>query len=303
MVVGCIACDSKQVTLVGPLPVFVQNSSSDSGELAVGSMYRCRNCSLHFREPAATEAELARYYSALSSDDWWQHDQEREVWRKIKKVLDSAPGRRVLDVGCFRGDLLAYLGESWDRFGVEPSTDARKVAESRGIKVIGSRVEELNVDDGQFAAITLVDVIEHLPRPLEALQKLSRMLQPGGLLVLFTGNTSAWSWRFAGTHYWYSAMPEHVAFFQPSWFRWAAPKLNCKVSSVESLQYEPASLSRSLDETLKNVAYVTYQRLANSVLLGATLPKLPVFGRISKWNSSWWTTARDHILVTLVKAD
>ncbi|MDQ5844095.1 MAG: methyltransferase domain-containing protein, partial [Acidobacteriota bacterium] len=195
-----------------------------------------------------------------------------------------------------------YLGEGWERFGVEPSSDARRVAEARGIEVIGSSVEGLALSDQRFGAITLVDVIEHLPRPLEALQKLTSMLRPGGLLVIFTGNTAALSWRFAGIHYWYSAMPEHVAFFQPAWFRWAAPKMNCRVSSITRLRYEPAALARRLDETLKNVAYVTYQRLANSGF-GAILPRLPVLGRIGKWNGAWWTTARDHILVTLVKKD
>lgn len=301
MVVPCIACDSQRVVFKGPLPVFAEGNAAGGEQLTVGSMYRCLDCALQFRAPAATEAELASYYSALTSDDWWKHGEEREVWREIKKVLDGAPGRRVLDVGCFRGDLLNYLGERWERFGVELSTDARKVAENTSIKIIGSRVEELEVKGQQFAAITLVDVIEHLPRPLESLQKLAQMLVPGGLLVIFTGNTKAWSWRFAGSHYWYSAMPEHVAFFQPAWFRWAAPKLNCHLRSMVRLPYEPASLSRKLDEALKNVAYVTYQRLTNSALLGAALPKLPIVGRIAKWNGSWWTTARDHILVTLVK--
>src|SRR5688572_16079152 len=232
MAVACIACDSQRVAFVGPLPVFGQENASAGSQLTAGSMYRCRDCSLHFRAPAATESELATYYSALSSDEWWQHDQEREVWREIKTVLDRAPGRTVLDVGCFRGDLLNYLGPGWQRYGVELSTDARTVAESRGIRIIGRRVEELEFTEHQFAAVSLVDVIEHLPRPLESLKTLTDMLLPGGLLVIFTGNTRAWSWRFAGTHYWYSAMPEHVAFFDPSWFRWAAPKLNCQVSSV-----------------------------------------------------------------------
>jgi 2-polyprenyl-3-methyl-5-hydroxy-6-metoxy-1,4-benzoquinol methylase len=300
MAVACIACDSQRVALVGPLPVFVPENAAAGGQLTVGSMYRCPDCSLQFRAPAATEAELATYYSTLSSDDWWQHDQEREVWREIKAVVDRAPGRSVLDVGCFRGDLLDYLGDSWERFGVELSTDARRVAKSRGIKIISSSVEALEATDRQFAAITLVDVIEHLPRPLESLKKLADMLMPGGLLVIFTGNTKAWSWRFAGTHYWYSAMPEHVAFFQPAWFRWAAPKLKCRVSSIRRLRYEPASMQRRLDETLKNIAYVTYQRLSGSAL-SAALPKLPILGRIARWNGSWWTTARDHMLVTLVK--
>ncbi|HEY5884268.1 MAG TPA: class I SAM-dependent methyltransferase, partial [Pyrinomonadaceae bacterium] len=242
MAIACIACDSQRVALVGPLPVFTPENAAAGSQLTVGSMYRCLDCSLQFRSPAATEAELATYYSALSSDDWWQTDEEREVWREIKAALHRAPGRSVLDVGCFRGDLLSYLGPDWERYGVELSIDARSVAESRGIKIIGSSVEGLEPSDQRFDAITLVDVVEHLPRPLASLQKLAGMLKPAGLLVIFTGNTEAWSWRFAGTNYWYSAMPEHVAFFGPDWFRWAAAKLDCRVSSIRRMRYQPAPL-------------------------------------------------------------
>lgn len=299
MAVACITCDSQRVELVGPLPVFGQENAAADSQLTVGSMYRCRDCSLQFRAPAATEAELANYYGELASDEWWQNEGEREVWREIKKVLAGAPTRSVLDVGCFRGDLLSYLGEDWLRFGVELSKDARAVAEARGIEILGSSIEGMPSSDRTFGAITLVDVIEHLPRPLEALQRLTSMLTPGGKLVIFTGNTDAWSWRFAGTQYWYSAMPEHVAFFNPAWFRWAVPKLNCRVESIRRMRFEPAPISRRIDEALKNVAYVTYHKLRQAGL-GAVLPTLPVVGRIGKWNGCWWTTARDHILVTVV---
>lgn len=300
---SCIACSSARVSRVGALPVFTPDwlGTPFDESTPVTSLYHCQDCKLHFRAPATSESELANYYSALSSDDWWQHGEEREVWREMKKILESAPGRRVLDVGCFRGDLLSYLGDSWERFGVEPSSDARRVAESRGIGILGSSVEGLESDQ-KFDAITLVDVIEHLPRPLESLRKLVKMLTPGGLLLVFTGNTQAWSWRFAGRHYWYSALPEHVAFFNPAWFRWAVPKLNCRVESIRRMRFEPAPIPRRIDEALKNVAYVTYQKLSQAGL-GAILAKLPVVGRIGKWNGCWWTTARDHILVTLVSSN
>jgi SAM-dependent methyltransferase len=248
-----------------------------------------------------TEQELKSYYGALTSEDWWQYEEEREVWRHVRAEIERAPVRTVLDVGCFRGDLLAYLGDAWDRFGVEPSLDARRVAESRGVRIIGETVESLADSTMRFGAITLIDVIEHLPRPLDSLRKLTRLLLPGGRLVIFTGATDALSWRFAGEHYWYSAMPEHVVFFRPSWFRWAAPQLGCSVESVRRLPFHPAPLRERADEALKNIAYVGFKRLAQFPLVGAALRRMPVVGRIDGWTGSWWTSARDHALVTLVR--
>lgn len=267
------------------------------------SLYACSNCTLRFRAPMPTAEELIDYYGGLSGEDWWQFDSEREVWHHIKDILRDAPERTVLDVGCFRGDLLKFLGDEWEPFAVEPSDDARRVAESRGIKIIGHDVDALKDESQRFGAITMIDVIEHLPKPLDALRILSRLLAPGGKLVIFTGSTDAWSWRFAKLHYWYCAMPEHVAFFRPSWFHWAAPKLDCRVESVRRLAYNPSALRTRLDESLKNIAYASYHRLDGWPVFSNLVPKLPIARRVAAWESSWWTSARDHILVTMTKSE
>ena len=303
MDVSCIACGGLRLKDLGRLPNFtagLQGQPPGEGG-AVSSLYACADCTLRFRVPVPTDEELMSYYGSISEDGCWHYEGEREVWRHIREALRDAPGRTVLDVGCFRGDLLKFLGDEWETFGVEPSADARREARARGVEVIAESLDELKGERRRFAAITLIDVIEHLPRPLEALRTLSRLLMPGGRLVIFTGSTDAWSWRFAGPRYWYCAMPEHIAFFRPSWFSWAAPRLGCELASVRRLAFSPSSLRTQLDEALKNVAYATYHRLEGWPMMSRVLPSLPVVGRVGTWESCWWTSARDHVLVTLTK--
>lgn len=304
MSLSCIACGGPHLKNLGPLPNFTRGlRGQPPGEGgAQTSLYACADCTLRFRVPVPTDEELMSYYGSLSGDEWWRYEGEREVWHHIRDALSDAPGRSVLDVGCFRGDLLKFLGDGWELFGVEPSEDARREAESRGVRIIAESLDGLGGEARSFAAVTLVDVIEHLPRPLEALRTLVGLLAPGGRLVIFTGSTDAPSWRFARQHYWYCAMPEHIAFFRPSWFAWAAPRLGCEVGAVRRLSYSPAGLRTRLDESLKNIAYATYHRLEGWPGVGRVLPSLPVLGRVGAWESCWWTSARDHILVTLVKA-
>jgi SAM-dependent methyltransferase len=300
--VACLACSGRRVERVGRLPSFVagQIRRREGGE-DEDWLYRCLDCTLRFRWPLPTEQELLDYYSGLCGEEWWQNEAEREVWARIKSELEAAPEKTVLDVGCFRGDFLNYLGAGWRRFGVEPSADARRVAEERGIKVIADSLDALDEEGPRFGAITLIDVIEHLPRPLESLRRLERRLLPGGRLVIFTGSTDALSWRLAGTDYWYCAMPEHIAFFRPSWFSWAAPRLNCRYELLGRMAYKPAPLRTRIDEALRNTAFIASRRLSRRPRLGATLGRLPLAGRIARWDSCWWTSARDHVLVSFAK--
>ena len=256
---------------------------------------------LRFRVPTPTEEELTRHYKTLRSDSLWRYGLDRPVWREIARMVESTPERSVLDVGCFRGDLLNFLGESWKRAGIEPASSARQEAQALGIEILASSVEGLEEDGRYFGAITLVDVIEHLTCPLEALEKLTRMLLPGGSLVVFTGSTDAWSWRLSGVDYWYCALPEHVAFFSPRWFRWAAPRIGVELRTVRRLPHRSASRYVRLDEAAKNLAFIMYRRLEKCAAFRPILRKLPIVKRIQFWKGSWWNTARDHILIQLVK--
>lgn len=304
MDVACIACGGRRLTDLGRIPDFttgLNEKAAGEGGAASSSMYACADCTLWFRVPAPTDEELMSYYGSLSTDDRWEYEGGREVWHFIRAALGAAPGRRVLDVGCFRGDLLKFLGGEWQAYGVEPSKEARREAEARGVEVIAGSLDELAAETRRFDAVTLIDVIEHLPRPLEAVRTLARLLVPGGRLVVFTGSTDSWSWRLSGLHYWYCAMPDHIAFFRPAWFRWAAPRVGCEVSSVRRLAFSPAGARKRLDDALKSVAYATYHRLAGRPRLARALTSLPLLGRVGSWESCWWTSARDHVLVTLTK--
>lgn len=242
-----------------------------------------------------------KYYSYLSGEYLWRYGEDRAVWRYILRYLENLPDTSVLDVGCFRGDLLKYLGERWQRFGVEPSTEASLEARRRGVTIIGDSIETLDSQGRQFGAITLIDVIEHLPEPLEALRKLTSLLKQGGRLVVFTGNTDAWSWRLSGLRYWYSSLPEHIGFFSPRWFQWAASRVGCTVISVKELPHKQVSMLNRLDEAIKNIAYITYHKLEALPLASNILPRLPVIQRVGCWDGSWWTSATDHILVVMIK--
>jgi 2-polyprenyl-3-methyl-5-hydroxy-6-metoxy-1,4-benzoquinol methylase len=61
----------------------------------------------------------------------------------------------------------------------------------------------------------MIEVIEHLPDPSAAIALISRLLKPGGLLLLTTGNLDSPVARRQGIHYRYCAPEIHVSLFNP----------------------------------------------------------------------------------------
>src|SRR5262249_33829318 len=122
---------------------------------------------------------------------------------------------RFLDIGCsFGGFLTRARLAGFEPFGVEISDYSANVARERDIPVFVGEFLDTNYPDAYFSAITMVEVIEHLPDPRGPLAELTRILAPGGLLVIQTANFDGWQARLAGTNYHYY-LPGHLFYY--SW--------------------------------------------------------------------------------------
>jgi len=105
------------------------------------------------------------------------------------------PSGPVLDIGCGRGDFVAHLQElGLPAYGIDTDQDAVRVARSAGRDV---RQEEAlahleGLSDNSLAAITLIQVIEHLEinDVLRLFKLASRKLAPGGLVIAESINPS-----------------------------------------------------------------------------------------------------------------
>ena len=68
--------------------------------------------------------------------------------------------------------------------------------------------------------ILAIDVIEHVSDPAAFFSRVWQLLKPGGIFLVFTGDSDAWSWRLQQSRYWYvSFLPEHISFYCRKQFR------------------------------------------------------------------------------------
>ncbi len=127
----------------------------------------------------------------------------RKVGPRFVKALSLAGDlreKRVLDVGCGRGELVIQSAmRGADAWGIDYAQAAIDIAD-RALSSVDDAalrarthvqqadVKALPFDDGFFDVVFMMDVVEHLyPHELSAaLDELRRTIRPGGLLVMHT---------------------------------------------------------------------------------------------------------------------
>lgn len=134
-----------------------------------------------------------------------------DVKTELAFVNNLRPGR-ILDVGCGLGWFLSAVNDSWEKYGVEVSECAAVEAGTEGT-IYSGWFEDTHFPDGYFNVVILHHVIEHMVDPKLTLDKIHRLLVPGGHLVLGTPDFDSPVARRFGERYRLLYDPTHSSFF------------------------------------------------------------------------------------------
>jgi SAM-dependent methyltransferase len=191
--------------------------STDRFGSALADIARCPSCGHMQLHPMPGEAMLARAYAEAASEAYIEEEAgQRATARATLARIETHVARpgAVLDLGCWVGYLLAEARDrGWRTLGVEPSEFASDYARDRlGLEVITGDADTADLPAAAFDAVALGDVIEHLPDPGEALDRIRALLAPGGVLWLAIPDAGSLLARAMGRRWW-SVIPTHVQYF------------------------------------------------------------------------------------------
>ena len=185
-------------------------------------LVRCRRCSLVYLNPRPTAESLGAYYPP----DYAPYRQ-RGVFGTLTRLLrrreateirrSLRPGADVLEVGCAAGDLMVPMREAGLRVtGVELSDHAASIArDEHKLDVHTGALSDVPLGRESFDAVIMRNVIEHVPDPRTDLDEASKLLRPGGLLVLRTDNVGSSDARLFRSLWYGYDFPRHLTLFSP----------------------------------------------------------------------------------------
>jgi len=173
-----------------------------------GVVHTSRGLSIYEDEQLNFYAQYTDYYRDESAID--------AACAKVEWVSGFVPpGRRLLDVGANVGAFVRCASERFDAVGIEPNPGAVAWAREhmRANVESGSIFDEVTNYVGRFAAVTLLDVIEHVDEPIAALRQCRRYLAAGGMLFITTPDMGSLCSRLLGRGWYYIDFEQHVSLF------------------------------------------------------------------------------------------
>lgn len=186
---------------------------------------KCDTCDMVYCDFIPSQKELAEYYSEgyfKGSPDrrgYYDYAADESLLKasflpKLRLVNRFAPRiGSLLDIGCAAGYFVELaIGQGWEACGLEISNFAANMARRRGLPVVNGTSPAMFKAE-HFDAITMWDVVEHLPDPLEFLREANRVLRPRGVVSLCTGRIDSLVAKLWGRHSRIFNPPQHLTFF------------------------------------------------------------------------------------------
>ncbi len=163
----------------------------------------------YFSTGPYAEVSFSRY-----SQYWWSNRYYALLARR-----NGPHHGRVLELGCGMGHLLAWLTPLYEVYGSD--INAWALAQARlnvpqGQYALLSADECLSFSSQAFDIVIAKHVVEHLAHPEQAIAEMSRVLNPGGLLILATPNLNSPMRKLKKSAWIGYKDPTHISLKPPS---------------------------------------------------------------------------------------
>lgn len=177
---------------------------------------RCKQCGYIHVYPLYNEKELEAFYENIYAEStpsylWFEKVYNIKKWKQ--------PGT-VLDIGCWEGSQLeSFMTEGWQCTGTEINKKAASIASSKGLDIHQISIRELfeKFVGRKWDVINAAYILEHIPNPMEFLNRVKDYLETDGIIILEVPNDfNPFQMAYISENklipYWI-ALPDHLNYF------------------------------------------------------------------------------------------
>lgn len=266
-----------------------------------GVIHQCTECRFLYKEPAKQSLdkleeiyqyrlEETEFYFGPVMKGYDENSTEIKFYSRVlgevrRRVGPATEGeQRLLDVGCATGAMLDRSRTfGFTPYGVELNPHfARYAREEFDIPVAAGELSVEHFDPESFDVITMMDLIEHVPDPLELLGTAWQLLRPGGTLVVYTPNhrsliarLALFAYRFSGrrvrTPVYTLFGTNHVCFFDHQTLPVALREARYTLDVMHSIKYDPAHQGEVEDRSVPAIGIGILEMLAQPLKLSYRL--------------------------------
>jgi len=191
------------------------------------NVVKCDNCDLVYVNPRPTMKSMSSYYPPkyFSKRDT---DTAHKRYTKQLNYLPALSNEKVLDIGCAKGDFLAFLHKRYpdlDLYGCDAFND----------NIIHSNVEFCNTElsdapykSDYFDVVTAWAVFEHLHFPSSYFKELGRILKPAGKFIFLVPNADS----LYGKKSYREDLPRHLHHFSRETVEKYANQYGLKLNTI-----------------------------------------------------------------------
>lgn len=177
-------------------------------------------------KPETLFAEYSEAYYRDIKPDYLTHAAEDQAWARLAQedrlaATENALGGTgmLIEIGSGPGFFLeTAASRGWNAVGIEPSVQAARFAQGRGLTVFNRTFADAIAHGLPEAdAVAATNVLEHIPDPVDTLMAARELLRRGGVLCLTVPNDFSplqVAARDAKGHApWWVAPPHHLNYF------------------------------------------------------------------------------------------
>jgi 2-polyprenyl-3-methyl-5-hydroxy-6-metoxy-1,4-benzoquinol methylase len=186
---------------------------------------RCRACGYVFADMRLTDEELFELYNEefFTGAEFSDYAADAKFFRKnfalrfreLKRFLDPARHRRLLEIGCAYGFFLDVVRDEFAEVEGIDITDAgvRYAREELKLNVVQADFLAHDYGAESFDVVCMWDTIEHLREPHRYVEKIAAHTQAGALLALTTGDIESLNARLRKDRWRLIHPPTHLHYF------------------------------------------------------------------------------------------